>query len=183
MVKAAAYLRVSTSEQSTDNQLPAIEQYCQSRGYELVAVYQENESAWKDGHQKELSRLLGNIRNARRKVDILIVWALDRLSRQGPLAVLSLIDSLRLHGCQVVSLKEPFTDMPNGLDSVMYSLVSWVAAYESERRSERTKAGLERAREAGKTLGRPAGKKDGKKRWRKHPVVYRYGGPGAADNK
>ncbi len=59
-----------------------------------------------------------------------------------------------------MSLKEPFTDLPNGLDSVMYSIVAWVAKFESQRRSERTKAGLVRAVAEGSKLGRPVGSKD-----------------------
>lgn len=160
MAKVTIYLRVSTAEQTVENQLPALERWVADRGHELVAVYAENETAWRAGHQRELARLLDDIRSGKRKYDILLVWALDRLSRQGPLAVLTLIDSLRSQGCQVVSLKEPFTDLPNGLDSVMYSIVGWVARWESERRSERTKAGLERAVAGGSKLGRPLGSKD-----------------------
>jgi len=173
MARVAIYLRVSTGEQTVENQLPALDQWVADRGHELVAVYAENESAWRAGHQRELARLLSDIRSGRRKYDILLVWALDRLSRQGPLAVLSLIDNLRSCGCQVVSLKEPFTDLPNGLDSVMYAMVAWVARWESERRSERTKAGLERAVAEGKCLGRPLGSKDKNGR-RRSGYLLRY---------
>ncbi len=44
-MKAALYLRVSTTEQNVDNQLPALEKWIGDRGYQLVEVYQENESA------------------------------------------------------------------------------------------------------------------------------------------
>ena len=71
-MKACCYLRVSSQEQSTDNQLPAIEAYAASKGYELVAIYRENESAWRAGHQKELARLLDDIRSGRRKYDIVL---------------------------------------------------------------------------------------------------------------
>ncbi len=173
MSKVAIYMRVSTGEQTVENQLPALERWVADKGHELVAVYSENESAWRDGHQHELARLLSDIRSGSRRYDILLVWALDRLSRQGPLAVLSLIDSLRSQGCQVVSLKEPFTDLPNGLDSVMYSIVAWVAKFESQRRSERTKAGLVRAVAEGSKLGRPAGSKDKNGR-RRSGYLLRY---------
>ena len=81
MVKVAVYLRVSSEDQSVENQLPSLEKYCQERGYELVTIYQEAESAWHNGHQKELARLLTDIRHGRRKYDMVLVWALDRLSR------------------------------------------------------------------------------------------------------
>jgi len=81
------------------------------------------------------------------------------------------------------SVKEPFTEVPNGLDSVMYAMVAWVARYESERRSERTKAGLERVLRTGITkagkpttkLGRPVGSKDKSKR-RCLGYLLRYAG-------
>ena len=66
-MKAALYLRVSSTEQTTENQVPALQAYAKSRGYDIVEVYQEQESAWKSGHQKELHRLLSDCRNGRRK--------------------------------------------------------------------------------------------------------------------
>ena len=72
-MKVALYLRVSTTEQNVDNQLPALEAYADSRGWQIVEVYQENESAWKSGHQKELARLLAEIRRGTRKYDVLLI--------------------------------------------------------------------------------------------------------------
>lgn len=46
----------------------------------------------------------------------------------------------------------------------MVALVGWVAKWESQRRSERTRAGLARARAEGKRIGRPPGSKDRRKR-------------------
>lgn len=47
------------------------------------------------------------------------------------------------------------------------SLAGWVARMESQRRSERTKAGLDRLKSEGKTLGRPRGSQDKKQRIRR----------------
>ena len=148
-MKAACYLRVSTDGQTTDNQLPSIKAYAASRGYELVEIYRENASAWASGHQHELSRLLSDIRGGRRKYDAVLVFALDRLSRLGPLAVLTLIDSFKSYGVKVESVNEPFTSLPYGFDSVIYSFLAWVAKYESDRKSQNTRAGLARARANG----------------------------------
>jgi len=57
-MKAAAYVRVSTEMQTTDNQLPSIEGLCKIRGWELVKVYSENASAWSGGRQTELARCI-----------------------------------------------------------------------------------------------------------------------------
>ena len=165
-MKAALYLRVSTTEQNVDNQLPALEAYADSRGWQIVEVYQENESAWKSGHQKELARLLADCRNGRHRVDVVLVWALDRLSREGAAAILNLVNTFKAYGVRVISYQESWTEAPGTIGEVLYAIAGWVAKMESERRSERTKAGLARAIASGKRLGRPAGSKDGGKRKR-----------------
>jgi len=165
-MKAALYLRVSTTEQNVDNQLPALEAYADSRGWQIVEVYQENESAWKSGHQKELARLLADCRNGRHRIDVVLMWALDRLSREGAAAILNLVNTFKAYGVRVISYQESWTEAPGAIGEVLYAIAGWVAKMESERRSERTKAGLARAIASGKRLGRPAGSKDGGKRKR-----------------
>ena len=161
-MRVIIYTRVSTAEQTVDNQLAVLQRWVTDHGHELVEVYSENESAWKSGRQHELARIFKDL--PRRNVDICLVWALDRLSREGSLTILTLIERFKQYGCKVESLQEPFTALPYGFDSVVYSFFGWVAKMESLRRSERTKAGLDRARAEGKTLGRPKGSKDKGKR-------------------
>lgn len=177
-MKAALYLRVSTTSQEPDNQLPALESYCREHGFEIVGTYTEQASAWSAGHQRELGRLLDDVRSGKRRYEVLLVFALDRLSRQGPAAILNLIAELKNYGVKVISLKEDFTGLPYGFSDVLYSFLAWSAKYESDRKSQNTRAGLERARAAGSILGRPKGKKDTKKRHKKRPVVFKYSGPG-----
>lgn len=68
-------------------------EWARHRGYEVVKVYEEEESAWKAGHQRELAVLLRDARKGR--FSIALVWALDRLSREGALAILTFLWSLR----------------------------------------------------------------------------------------
>lgn len=159
--RAAIYIRVSTSEQDYQNQLEAIEQYADGR-YNVVEVYKEEESAWKDGHQRELKRLISDARQGKFKV--VLVWALDRLSRQGALAVLQLVNRLGSYGVRVISLQESWTEAPGELAEILYAITGWVAQMESKRISERTKAGLARAATEGRYPGRPLGTRDKKKR-------------------
>ena len=91
-------------------------------------------------------------------------WALDRLSRQGPQATLEVVSPLGKYGCQVVGLQEPWTEMGGEMLDLLLSIFGWVARMESQRRSERTRAGLARVRASGKVLGRPKGSKDTKRR-------------------
>ena len=131
----------------------------------MAGIYQESESAWKNGHQKELARLLDDAR--KRRFQAVIVWALDRLSREGLLAILTLVNRLKNHGVGVISYQESWTEALRELGELLYALAGWVARMESQRRSERTKAGLARVVAKGKKLGRPLGSKDKRKRKRR----------------
>lgn len=161
-IKAALYLRVSTTEQEIANQLPALADYAKRRGFEIVQVYSENETAWKAGHQAELAKLIEDARKG--EFELLLVWSLDRLSREGALAILSLVDKLKRYGVKVISYQESWTEAPGELAEVLYAITGWVAMTESQRRSERTKAGLERARREGKPIGKRGPDKKKRKR-------------------
>lgn len=161
-MKAVIYSRVSTQEQNTDNQIDTLKIWANAKGLAVIEVYQESESAWKEGHQHELARLLDNAHQ--RRFNVVLVWSLDRLTRQGPLAILQLVNKLSKRGVKVLSYQESWTEAPGELGDLLYSLVGWVAQFESKRRSERTKAGLARIKKEGKALGRPPGAKDTRKR-------------------
>lgn len=151
-MKTALYLRVSTTEQDTANQLPALENYAKCHDLNITQIYQENETAWRNGHQTQLAQLLEDARMGR--FQVVLVWALDRLSREGALAILSLVDRLKRHGVKVISHQESWTEAPGELAEVLYAICGWVARMESQRRSERTRAGMERAKLEGKPVGR-----------------------------
>ena len=68
---------------------------------------------------------------------------------------------------KVISYQESWTEAPGELGELLYALAGWVARMESQRRSERTKAGLARVVAQGKKLGRPKGSKDKRKRRRR----------------
>ena len=85
--KVAIYLRVCPSEQTAENQLPALETYAAKRRHDVSATYHENESAWRNGRQSELKRLDEDAR--KRKSEVVSVWALDRLSRWCAVSVMS----------------------------------------------------------------------------------------------
>ncbi len=171
-MRAVIYARTSTSEQSTDNQVPVLQEWAKQRDFEVVEVYQETESAWKSGHQKERARFLSDCRNGRYKFDVVLVWALDRLSREGAAAILNLINALEVYCVQVISYQEPWTETPEEIRELLYAIAGWVARMECKRRSERTKAGLDRAIRQGKKLGRPKGSKDKKKRRKRTAIIY-----------
>ena len=164
-MKTVIYARVSTGEQDAENQIMVLTTWAEQRGYEVIRVYQEDESAWKSGHQRELANLIADARKGR--FQAVLVWALDRLSREGPLAILSLVNRLKICGVKVLSYQDSWTEAPGELGELLFAIAGWVARMESQRRSERTKAGLARVVAKGKKLGRPKGSKDKKKRKRR----------------
>ena len=168
-MKVCIYSRVSTDQQDTTNQSVVLSEWARQRGFEVVKVYEEEESAWKSGHQRVLANLIADSRQ--RRFQAVLVWALDRLSREGALAILSLVNKLSSHGVKVLSYQESWTEAPGELAELLYALTGWVARMESQRRSERTKAGLDRVKAQGRRLGRPPGSKDKRKRRRRQGFI------------
>lgn len=171
MIKAAIYCRVSRPEQDPENQLQVLRTWAEARGFEVVEVFQEEETAWQAGHQHELARLVRAARGYRFRV--VLVWALDRLSRQGPLAILSLVKRLGDYGVRVISHQEPWTEGPAELQELLLSIAGWVARMESQRISERTKAGMARRRQelGGKLPTRGPDRKKRKRRSSRQEVI------------
>ena len=60
----------------------------------------------------------------------------------------------------MLSYQENWTETPGEIGELFYALTGWVARMESQRRSERTKAGLARVKAQGRKLGRPRGSRD-----------------------
>lgn len=171
---AAIVARVSSTAQETENQILQLQELARRRGLDVVVVYRIEESAWKGAHLKALSQVMDDA--AKGRFGILLTWALDRLSRQGPRSILEIIHRLGQYGVQVVSLQEPWVEASGEMRELLLSIAGWVAQQESRRRSERTVAGLQRVRASGVRLGRPPGSKDRKKRSRRG-YLLRYAGP------
>jgi DNA invertase Pin-like site-specific DNA recombinase len=147
--KAALYFRVSTSQQTAENQVAEVLQLAVARGYEPV-VYEEVESAAKA--RPVLERMLADVRAGR--VQAVAVWALDRLHRSMTGSINTVLECDRL-GVPVLSVREGWLDTSGPVRPLLVAIFGWVAEQERSRLILRTKAGLERARREGKKLGRP----------------------------
>lgn len=165
MTKAAIWSRVSTNEQDTSNQVLQLELWAKQRGFDIVKIYNVEESAWRGAHKKAIHEALEDARKG--QYSVLMVWALDRLSREGPQATLEIVSNFAKYNVQIASYQESWTEVAGELRELLIAIVGWVAKMESNRRSERTKAGMERAIAQGKTIGRPKGCKDSKSRKRR----------------
>lgn len=163
-MKIAIYVRVSKSDESQDpqNQISPLRDYARAIGGEVVQEYVDKASGG-NGDRENFLRMLED--GDKRKMDLLLIWSLDRLSREGISNTLGYLERLKRSGIAIKSLQESWLDTRDqGLGQLLLAIFSWVAQQERKRIVERTLAGLERAKRQGKTLGRPAGKKDSRPR-------------------
>jgi DNA invertase Pin-like site-specific DNA recombinase len=143
-------LRVSTEKQTVENQRPDVDRLVAARGFELVEVYEEQESAVKV--RPEFDRMMCDAKRGR--FTTLVIWSVDRFGR-GALENLLAVRELDRVGVQVVSAVEPWLDTSGPFREPMLYLISWLAEQERKRLIERTKAGLETVRRKHGRLGRP----------------------------
>jgi DNA invertase Pin-like site-specific DNA recombinase len=169
MKRAVLYLRVSTDEQHVENQLQPLKDFCKQRDLEIVATYQENGSAWSAGHQPQWKRLIADA--SHRHFDYLVVWSIDRMTREGIDAIFTRIKTLKSYNVTVLSYQEAWLETLGSMADLMIAILSWVANFESSRRSARTKAGIAQKRLHG---GGKRGKDRGKRKTRtiKRPVFF-----------
>lgn len=174
-MKVCCYLRVSTNRQHADNQIPDIQNYLTIHGIAEgdVTYYSEAESSWTAGHQTQLARLKDDIRRGRRKFDMFLIWAFDRLCREGGFQMIKHYEFFLAHKIKVISVKESWSDVPAEFAPVMLAMFGYLAQMESKRRSERIKAGNARkAKKEGWRPGRQLGAKDKQGTKRKKSGYY-----------
>jgi DNA invertase Pin-like site-specific DNA recombinase len=152
--RAAIYVRVSTVEQGTDLQEHELQEYCERRGWSYV-VYRDKGQSGAKNDRPALTAMLNDLR--RRKIDVVVVWALDRLARSLK-QLLSIAEECKSVGVDLVSLKQNVdTTLPAG--RLTFQVLGAVAEFEREMLRERVKAGMAQARRSGKHIGRPARRK------------------------
>lgn len=137
------YARVSTAGQELDIQL------AQLRAAGCGRVFCEKESGTRDD-RRELRRML----RALRSDDVVIVAALDRLTRGGPFKTLSILNEITSRRAAYKSLAEPWADTTHELGEVLAALVGYIARKTREDIIRRTAAGRERAMANGVKFGR-----------------------------
>jgi DNA invertase Pin-like site-specific DNA recombinase len=137
------YARVSTSGQELDLQL------AQLRAVGCERIYCEKESGAKDDRQ-ELKRMLKALKSG----DVVIVRALDRLTRGGPFKTLRILDEITSRGATYRSLAEPWADTTHELGEVLAALVGYIARKTRDDLLRLAAAGRDRARANGVKFGR-----------------------------
>ena len=146
----ALYARVSTNEQTADNQLLELRRYVAARGWTAVEYVDQGVSGAKD-RRPALDQLTTDVR--RHKLQAVVCWRLDRLGRNLRHLVL-LLDEWQSRGIAFVTLGEGIdTSTPAG--RLVAGVLGSIAEFERARIQERIHAGLARAKAQGKLIGRP----------------------------
>jgi DNA invertase Pin-like site-specific DNA recombinase len=151
-MKICIYSRVSTNKQDNENQLVQLREFAAKQGWEVVGEYVDVESGSRSD-RAEFQRMFADA--AKRKFDLVLFWALDRLSREGVLQTLQHLNRLENYGIGFRSFTESYFDSCGIFREAVISILATLAKQERVRRSERTKAGLAIARARGRRIGRP----------------------------
>ena len=155
-MKVCLYARVSLDESNKDdrryqepeNQLEPLRAWAKGQGWEVVKEYVDRCSG-ADHNRPQFKQMLNDA--MLQKFKLILVWKLDRFSREGISHTLSYIERLRGRGCAVKSLTEGWVDtsQDNPMSEFIISIFSWVASEERRKISERTKLGIQRRKNLG----------------------------------
>lgn len=152
-MRVAIYLRVSTSEQTTENQRRELVERSERSGWEIVKVYEDQGVSGAKGRDKrpQFDQMLKDA--TRKEFDLVMAWSVDRLGR----SLLNLIEFLNeLHSLDIdLYLHKQGIDTTTPAGKAMFSMLGVFAEFERSMIQERVKAGLERAKADGIQLGRP----------------------------
>jgi len=153
-MKAAIYARVSKNDgsQTTENQLLELRRFAGSQNWGIYKEFVDHESGAK-GDREQFQAMLKDA--SRRKFDVVLVWASDRLTREGAYETMHYLKVLDSYGVRFRSYTESFLDTTGPVRDLLIAIAGWLAQQEREKIRLRTLAGQARARAQGKIIGRP----------------------------
>lgn len=149
VMRTFAYCRVSTTEQTTENQVLAIA----NAGYEIQSnrvISETISGSVKAIERPEFARLVDRLEDG----DTLVVLKLDRLGRDA-IDIQQTVERLRGLGIRLICLDLPISDLSSAEGILMLQMFGAFAEFERNKIRERTIQGLDRAKAEGKKLGRP----------------------------
>ena len=153
MRRAALYLRVSTDQQTTDNQERELREIATRTGWEIVEVYKDHGISGAKSRDKRPAFDALCKDASRRRFDVVMAWSVDRLGRslQDLIGFLSELHALGID----LFLHQQGIDTTTPAGKAMFQMMGVFAEFERAMIRDRVNSGLARARAEGKTLGRP----------------------------
>jgi DNA invertase Pin-like site-specific DNA recombinase len=154
--RVAIYARVSTKDkgQEVENQLRQLREFAAAQGWTVYREYVDHETG-KNDDRAEFQAMFREASASQRRFDVLLFWALDRLSREGVLETLQHLNRLTSYGVGYRSFTEQYLDSCGIFKDAVIAIIAAVAKQERVRILQRVKAGIETARARRKRLGRP----------------------------
>ena len=150
-MNVALFLRVSTTGQTTENQLRELTEVCKRNNWQIVEQYDETVSGTKGVKERsELNRMLKDA--SRRKFEKVVVWSVDRLGRNMKHLV-SVLSQLKDTGINLYSYKQGI-DTSTTMGESFFYMIGIFAELENNMRKERQVAGIKRALANGAKFGR-----------------------------
>ena len=151
VLDVAVYVRVSTSGQTTENQLIELSEVCDRNKWHITNVYNETISGTKGVDERdELNRMMQDA--SRKKFDKIVVWSVDRLGRSMKHLV-NVLSQMKDVGVDVYSYKQGI-DTSTTMGSSFFHMVGIFAELENNMRKERQSIGIKRAIDNGAKFGR-----------------------------
>lgn len=154
--RVGLYLRVSTDDQTVENQREALSAACQARGWRIVETFEDPGISGSKGREKRpgFDRLLKAV--TRRKIDVVAAWSVDRLGRSLQ-DLVGFLAELNAVGCDLY-LERQAVDTTTPAGRAMFQMLGVFAEFERALITERVKAGIARARKRGTKSGKPFGR-------------------------
>jgi DNA invertase Pin-like site-specific DNA recombinase len=151
--RAVIYVRVSTDEQSVENQEAELRATAERMGHEIVAVYRDKGFSGAKGRNGRPGFNAMHRDAARRRFDMVMAWSVDRLGRslQDLVAFLSELHALKIE----LYLHQQGLDTTTPAGKAMFQMMGVIAEFERTLIQERVRAGMARAKREGKHVGRP----------------------------
>ena len=153
-MRCIIYTRVSTDDQTPENQLSQLKEYADRQNWNIIDVKTDICSGSKSIEERAGLKDIFAL-GRKKKFDVLLFWSLDRFSREGSRKTLEYLTRLDDYGVKWHSYTEEYISSLGIFADAIIALMSCLAKQERLRISERTRAGLARVRAKGVKLGRP----------------------------
>ena len=154
--RVGLYLRVSTDDQTVENQRQALTEAIERRGWRIDETFEDNGVSGAKGRDKRpgFDRLLKAA--TRRKIDVIAAWSVDRLGRSLR-DLVTFLGELDAVGCDLY-LEKQAVDTTTPAGRALFQMLGVFAEFERSILQDRTRAGIARARRYGTKSGKPIGR-------------------------
>ncbi len=155
-MRVALYARVSTADRDQDpeTQLVSLREFALAQDWAIAGEFVDHAPATDLRARTAWRELLDQA--ARRRVDLVLVWRIDRAFRS-VLDAATTLERLRSWGVGLRSYAEPWLDTTSPFGEALYYITAAYAQLERGILAERVRAGMDRARRQGRHVGRPGG--------------------------